>query len=372
MLMLSRKQNESIVIGPLPGYLGPVTITVVEIRGDKIRLGIVAPKEVPVHRQEVYDLIHSSLAQPQTIPPRFEQTAVAVRASAEPAPRIPATAEQEPATPTPSPLPTVRPEPAPPKPPARRSAFRAFVHRSLSGISAAGWWFLEWVREASGIVLFNGASLMLTPLVVASWFIVKTRRVPTERQRAMDELREVAPTQSFAFVPLFGVLLLVDRILRTHEARVERVRAKRAARGQAQTAPAPPEPLTAALAEIQNLAGRLRTVLAEVEHTTTALTEAGKLNDRLERSVQALEQFLRTQQPDTVAEAIAAVLRTAREPLASMEITSAVRGILPWANQWSVSRILRRWSQAGILLRSGYAPRYRYERGPRFGTHSGQ
>ena len=34
-------------------------MTVVEIRGDKVRLGIVAPKEVPVHRQEVYDAIHA-------------------------------------------------------------------------------------------------------------------------------------------------------------------------------------------------------------------------------------------------------------------------------------------------------------------------
>jgi len=52
MLVLSRKKNESIVIN------NDITITVVEIRGDKVRLGIVAPKEVPVHRQEVYEAIH--------------------------------------------------------------------------------------------------------------------------------------------------------------------------------------------------------------------------------------------------------------------------------------------------------------------------
>jgi carbon storage regulator len=52
MLVLSRKKNESIVIN------NDVIVTVVEIRGDKVRLGIVAPKEVPVHRQEVYDAIH--------------------------------------------------------------------------------------------------------------------------------------------------------------------------------------------------------------------------------------------------------------------------------------------------------------------------
>jgi carbon storage regulator len=52
MLVLSRKKNESIVIN------NDITVTVVEIRGDKVRLGIVAPKEVPVHRQEVFDAIH--------------------------------------------------------------------------------------------------------------------------------------------------------------------------------------------------------------------------------------------------------------------------------------------------------------------------
>lgn len=54
MLVLSRKKNESIVIN------NDITIVVVEIRGDKVRLGVEAPKEVPVHRREVYDAIHRS------------------------------------------------------------------------------------------------------------------------------------------------------------------------------------------------------------------------------------------------------------------------------------------------------------------------
>ena len=56
MLVLSRKKNESIVIND------DITIVVVEIRGDKVRLGVDAPKEVPVHRQEVYDAIRRSAA----------------------------------------------------------------------------------------------------------------------------------------------------------------------------------------------------------------------------------------------------------------------------------------------------------------------
>lgn len=56
MLVLSRKKNESIVIND------DITIVVVEIRGDKVRLGIEAPKEVPVHRNEVYEAIQKSQA----------------------------------------------------------------------------------------------------------------------------------------------------------------------------------------------------------------------------------------------------------------------------------------------------------------------
>ena len=51
MLVLTRKVNESIVIGH------DITVTVVDIRGDKIRLGIKAPKDVSVHRREVYETI---------------------------------------------------------------------------------------------------------------------------------------------------------------------------------------------------------------------------------------------------------------------------------------------------------------------------
>ena len=54
MLVLSRKKDESIVIRD------DIVVTVVEIRGDKVRLGIEAPKEVPVHRREVYEAIKES------------------------------------------------------------------------------------------------------------------------------------------------------------------------------------------------------------------------------------------------------------------------------------------------------------------------
>ena len=54
MLVLSRKKGETIIIRE------NIVVTVVEIRGDKVRLGIEAPKDVPVHRREVYEAIKRS------------------------------------------------------------------------------------------------------------------------------------------------------------------------------------------------------------------------------------------------------------------------------------------------------------------------
>jgi carbon storage regulator len=53
MLVLSRKKNESIIIND------NITVTVIEIRGDKVRLGIEAPKDITVHRREVYEAIQN-------------------------------------------------------------------------------------------------------------------------------------------------------------------------------------------------------------------------------------------------------------------------------------------------------------------------
>ena len=57
MLILSRKLDEQIVIAD------NIVITVVEIRGDKVRLGIEAPREIPVHRKEIYELIQREKSQ---------------------------------------------------------------------------------------------------------------------------------------------------------------------------------------------------------------------------------------------------------------------------------------------------------------------
>ena len=57
MLVLSRQRDESIMIGD------DVEITIVDVRGDKVRLGITAPKDIPVHRREIYDAIQREKAQ---------------------------------------------------------------------------------------------------------------------------------------------------------------------------------------------------------------------------------------------------------------------------------------------------------------------
>ena len=54
MLVLTRRRNESVVVGE------GVTVTILEIRGDRVRLGIVCPVEMSVHRQEVWVAIHGA------------------------------------------------------------------------------------------------------------------------------------------------------------------------------------------------------------------------------------------------------------------------------------------------------------------------
>lgn len=64
MLVLSRQRDESIIIGD------DVVITIVDIRGDKVRLGIEAPGEIPVHRREVYEAIQRENRQAERPEPK--------------------------------------------------------------------------------------------------------------------------------------------------------------------------------------------------------------------------------------------------------------------------------------------------------------
>ena len=59
MLVLSRQKDESIIIGD------NVEVTIVDVRGDKVRLGITAPKDIPVHRREIYEAIQREKADKQ-------------------------------------------------------------------------------------------------------------------------------------------------------------------------------------------------------------------------------------------------------------------------------------------------------------------
>ena len=62
MLVLSRKKDESIVIND------SIIVTVVEIRRDKVRLGFEAPKDVPIHRREVYEAIKQVEREREMVP----------------------------------------------------------------------------------------------------------------------------------------------------------------------------------------------------------------------------------------------------------------------------------------------------------------
>ena len=64
MLVLSRQRDESIMIGD------NIVVTIVDIRGDKVRLGINAPSEIPVHRQEIYEAIQRENVRASRVEPK--------------------------------------------------------------------------------------------------------------------------------------------------------------------------------------------------------------------------------------------------------------------------------------------------------------
>lgn len=64
MLVLSRQRDEAIVIGD------NIVVTIVDIRGDKVRLGIDSPPEVPVHRREVYEAIQREKLRANSLDPK--------------------------------------------------------------------------------------------------------------------------------------------------------------------------------------------------------------------------------------------------------------------------------------------------------------
>ena len=88
MLVLSRQRDETIMIGD------DIELTVVDIRGDKVRLGIKAPPHVAVHRKEIYDAIkgenqQAARLQQKELQDPLPETSAAVRPSITPAARLP-------------------------------------------------------------------------------------------------------------------------------------------------------------------------------------------------------------------------------------------------------------------------------------------
>lgn len=107
MLVLSRQRDETIIIGD------EIEITVVDIRGDKVRLGISAPSRIAVHRKEVYEAIRRENEQ------AARAADIALPASTGVSPIAPGPSRNRSAARlAPSSTPAVRPEPAPP---ARKS-----------------------------------------------------------------------------------------------------------------------------------------------------------------------------------------------------------------------------------------------------------
>ena len=83
MLVLSRQRDESIIIGD------NIVITIVDIRGDKVRLGIEAPTEIPVHRQEVYEAIQRENLKASQLDPNVARTVGRTSPSRTPAAKNP-------------------------------------------------------------------------------------------------------------------------------------------------------------------------------------------------------------------------------------------------------------------------------------------
>ena len=94
MLVLSRQRSETIMIGD------DIEVTVVDIRGDKVRLGITAPREVSVHRKEVYDAIRrenraAAQVKPEDLPELGKLAPKAPAAQPRPAQALPPQAPSE-------------------------------------------------------------------------------------------------------------------------------------------------------------------------------------------------------------------------------------------------------------------------------------
>ncbi len=90
MLVLSRRKDETIVIGD------DVRVTIVDIRGDTVRLGITAPKAIPVYRQEIYEAIQrENVEAAQAKPDGLDALAGAFGAMGGPAPAPPAPREEQ-------------------------------------------------------------------------------------------------------------------------------------------------------------------------------------------------------------------------------------------------------------------------------------